>query len=273
MHAAVAGPDDGPLAILLHGFPQHWRMWRPVMIALAQAGLRVVAPDQRGYNLTEKTPPFDIATLVQDVIHLIDACGQRQACLAGHDWGAGVAWALASAHPERVKRLAILNVPHPAVTARALLGGNPRQMLRSTYILVIQIPYLVEWLASRNRFALMRRALIRTSRPGTFSEETLDHYVRAWSQPGALSAMFGWYRALFRAARPGTRQKYAQRIQAPTRILWGERDHALRAELADESAHWLEDGTLIRFPNATHWIVDEYPAEISRHLREHFANS
>jgi pimeloyl-ACP methyl ester carboxylesterase len=240
------------------------------MTALAQAGYRVVAPDQRGYNLTDKQPPYDIGTLVQDVVQLIRACGHEQARVAGHDWGAGVAWSLAATFPERVRQLAIINVPHPVVAARAWLGGNLRQMARSLYIGFFQIPRLPEWLLSRDNFALLRLGLTRSARPGTFSPVDLRHYEEAWRRPGALSGGLGWYRALWSAVRSGEVKKYARRIRVPTIILWGERDQALGVELAEASALWLDAGRLVRFPNASHWIVEESPDEVSRHLLEHF---
>lgn len=270
MHAAVAGPEAGPLVILLHGFPQFWYSWRRQMEVLAEAGFRVVAPDQRGYNLTDKAPPYDIGTLTADIINLIQANGRESACVAGHDWGAGVAWALAAAHPERVQRLAILNVPHPAVVARALLGGNLGQMQRSYYIGMFQIPWLPEQMLSSENYKPLWRAMRNSARRGTFTEDDREKYVAAWSQPGALSAMIGWYRAMFKAAEPGTRRRYARRIQRPTLILWGERDIALGVELAEESVNWLEDGRLIRYPDHTHWIVDELADEVAEQLKAHF---
>ena len=130
MHAAVAGPADGPLLILLHGFPEFWYSWRRQIEPLAQAGFRVVVPDQRGYNLTDKTLPYDTVTLSDDIINLIQACGHERAFVVGHDWGAAVAWTLAGLHPDRVQKLAILNVPHLAPMAKALLGGSFRQILK-----------------------------------------------------------------------------------------------------------------------------------------------
>ncbi len=271
MHAAVAGPATGPLAILLHGFPQFWYAWRRQLERLAEAGFRVIAPDQRGYNLTEKTPPYDIATLVGDIVHLIQANGRESASVAGHDWGAGVAWALAAAHPERVKRLAILNVPHPMVISRALLGGNLRQMLRSYYLGLFQLPVLPEWWLSRANYQPLWWAMHRSARRGTFTEDDRKHYIAAWSQTGALSAMLGWYRAMRQAAEPNNRQRYARPIQVPTLILWGERDIALGVELAEASVNWLEAGRLIRYPENTHWIVDELPDEVAQQLITHFS--
>ncbi len=270
MHAAVAGPENGPLVVLLHGFPEFWYSWRHQIPALAQAGFHVVAPDQRGYNLTEKAPPYDTGTLSQDIVNLIRACGRERACIAGHDWGAAVVWALASAHPERVEKLAILNVPHPSVMVKNLLGGNWRQLGRSWYIFFFQIPGLPERVLSAQTYRGLRGTLKRTSRPGTFSRDDLAKYVAAWTQPGALSAMLGWYRAAARATLNRQPLAPGRTIKAPTLILWGEQDVALGVELAEQSLGYLEQGRLERFPEATHWIHEEFPDEVNRRLSEHF---
>jgi len=269
MHAAVAGPAGGPLLILLHGFPEFWYSWRNQIGPLAQAGYRVIAPDQRGYNLTDKTPPYDTRTLATDIVNLIKACGHEQACVAGHDWGAVVAWTLAGLYPERVKKLAILNVPHPRAMMKALLGGNLRQLLKSWYIYYFQIPGLPEMTLSWPHFANLRRMMKASSLPHTFTDADLDHYRDAWVQPGALSAMLGWYRSIFHRT-PGRATPPIGRITAPTLILWGERDIALSIEVAEQSVAYLADGKLIRFPEATHWIHEDQPGEVTEALLKHF---
>jgi pimeloyl-ACP methyl ester carboxylesterase len=274
MHAAVAGPEGGPLVVLLHGFPEFWYSWRFQIGPLAAAGLRVVAPDQRGYNLTDKSPPYDVDTLVGDIDHLITACGRTSAHVAGHDWGAGIAWGLAAAYPERVERLAILNVPHPGPFSRGLRGGDVLQILRSWYILAFQIPGWPERFFSRRDFTPLARLLRDTANPGTFTDLDLERYKTAWRQPGALSAMIGWYRALVRIGpRPELVERYVRRILAPTLILWGDRDLALRAALAEQSVGWCDDGRLIRYPQATHWVHQDLPEEINRQILAHFRDS
>lgn len=270
LHAAVAGPADGPLVILLHGFPEFYYSWRRQIPALAAAGFRVVAPDQRGYNLTGKTPPFDTDTLSQDIVHLMEACGRPRACVAGHDWGAAVAWALAGRFPHRVERLAILNVPHPAVMLRNIFGGNWRQLARSWYIYFFQIPGLPELMLTADRCRGLRAALADTAQPGTFTATDLEQYVAAWSQPGALPAMLGWYRAAARAALTRRPLAPARRLPMPALILWGEQDVALGVELAEQSLAYLENGRLRRFPEATHWVHQDCPGEVTGELLAHF---
>lgn len=271
MHAVVAGPGDGPLLILLHGFPESWYSWRKQIGPLAEAGYRVIAPDQRGYNLSDKSPPYDLKTLVNDIVHLIQACGHEKAGVIGHDWGAAVGWGLAGGYPEWVRKLAILNVPHPIAMEHALRRGNLSQLLKSWYILYFQIPALSERSLKAFNFAAMRRMMNLSSRPGTFTAEDFKHYRSAWMQPGAIPAMLGWYRALLlRDGRSLRWARHLQRIPAPTLIIWGERDIALSVELAGQSVPFLAEGRLIRFPEATHWVHQEYPEEINRYLLAHF---
>jgi pimeloyl-ACP methyl ester carboxylesterase len=270
MHTVQAGPADGRLTVLLHGFPECWYSFRRQIEPLVQAGYRVVVPDQRGYNLTDKTPPYDVGTLAGDIASLIAACGRQQAFVAGHDWGAAVAWTLAGLYPQVVSRLAILNVPHPQVMAHALRGRNILLILRSWYIFFFQIPRLPEWLLSRRDFTAMRRMMKTSSQPGTFSADDLAVYRDAWAQPGALSATIGWYRTLMRTALSGDPKSVVGRTQAPTLILWGEGDIALGVELAEQSLGWADQGRLVRFPNATHWVHEDLPEQISQHLVDHF---
>jgi pimeloyl-ACP methyl ester carboxylesterase len=272
LHAAVAGPAGGPLVILLHGFPEFWYGWQHAIGPLANAGFRVIAPDQRGYNLTGKQPPYDLRTLAGDIIHLMDAVGQPAAHFAGHDWGGAVGWALAAWHPQRVKRLVAANLPHLLAVQAAIRQFNWRQYLRSWYFLMFQIPRLPEWLLGRRDFALLRQLRHATQRPDAFTETDIERYVQSWRQPGALTAMLGWYRA----ARVSGRQveetrKQFEVIQPPTLILWGERDVALGVDLAEASVSYLANGRLVRFPQSSHWLLAELPDQVNAHLLQHFA--
>ena len=274
LHAATAGEQGRPLVILLHGFPEAWVSFEKQLGPLAAAGYRVVAPDQRGYNLSSKTGPFDLDTLANDVIRLMDACGARQAHWVGHDWGGVVAWHLAERFPQHVRTLAILNVPHPAVSVRSVLKGNVRQFLRSAYVYFFQIPWLPEWLLRRRGYRLMRRSMQASARPGTFTEPALNRYTQLWSEPGALSAMLGWYRSFLRRAPLAYRPGYQPpRYGMPALLLWGERDAALEVSLAEASARLLERGRLVRFPEVSHWIQHEEPEQVTAHLLALFAQA
>jgi len=270
LHAAIAGPEAGPVVVLLHGFPEFWYGWRKQIELLANAGFRVVVPDQRGYNLSSKpsgVANYAIPELVSDVIAIADQLGQRKIYLAGHDWGAAVAWSTAILHPERVAKLAVLNVPHPSVMRRYVFT-RLRQTLRSWYMFFFQIPWLPEAVFSARSFRMGTRALLRSSRPGAFSDDDLAQYRAAWSQTGALTGMIHWYRAAFRH-----RVKFPDRmVRVPTRILWGERDQFLLAEMARESLRYCANAELYTFAHATHWIQHEEPALVCEHLIRFFSS-
>jgi epoxide hydrolase 4 len=268
LHGAAAGPKDGPAVVLLHGFPEFWYGWRRQIEPLAAAGFRVIVPDQRGYNLSSKPSgiaAYALTELVSDVIAIADQLGQEKIFLVGHDWGAAVAWSTALLHPRRVTKLAVLNVPHPSVM-RKFLSTRPLQLLRSWYMFFFQLPWLPEVFFSSFHFRAGSRSLLRSSRPGTFTAEDLAQYRAAWSQPGALTAMINWYRALFR-----TRAKFKDKtVRVPTRILWGERDAFLLAEMAHESLRYCANAELFTFANATHWLQHEEPARVAELLIDFF---
>ena len=278
IHTAQSGPVDGPLIVLLHGFPEYWRAWTKQIEPLAEAGFRVVVPDQRGYNLSDKpkgVKAYRIGTLAADVVGLIDALGREKAVLAGHDWGAVVAWQTAIQYPQRLEKLAILNVPHPAVMMRTL-QKSLRQILKSWYIFYFQIPFLPEWIMSRGNYAPMRRMMKASSGSDTFSEADLDHYAQAWSQPGALTAMLNWYRAMFRQAMRSLsrdeKQGSARRVQIPTLMLWGVKDIALSRQMAQPSIELCDQGRLIFFENATHWVQHDEPDGVTQILVSFFSH-
>jgi pimeloyl-ACP methyl ester carboxylesterase len=268
LQAVAAGPKGGPVVVLLHGFPEFWYGWRRQIAPLAAAGFRVIVPDQRGYNLSSKpvgVAAYALTELVSDVIAIADQLGQEKIFLAGHDWGAAVAWSAALLYPERIARLVVLNVPHPSVM-RKYISTRPRQLLRSWYMLFFQLPWLPETFFSAFNFRTGTRALLRSSRAGTFTTEDLAQYRAAWSQPRAITSMINWYRALFR-----TRAQFPDKIvRVPTRILWGERDDFLMAEMARESLRYCTNAELFTFADATHWLQHEEPARVSELLIDFF---
>jgi pimeloyl-ACP methyl ester carboxylesterase len=270
LNAVTAGPEDGPALILLHGFPEFWYGWRKQISPLAEAGFRVIVPDQRGYNQSSKPAAlrdYRLQPLTSDVIGIADQIGREKILLAGHDWGGAVAWNAAMRYPGRIARLAILNVPHPAVMLR-FLRTKPRQMLRSWYMLFFQIPRLRESLFAAGNFAGGTRSLVDSSRPGTYSAEDLDRYREAWAQPGAATGMINWYRALLREL-PNLKA-VEPRVSVPTRILWGARDRFALPAMATESVKYCDDGELFEFPEATHWIQQEEPERVNKLLIEFF---
>ena len=262
LHYVEAG--EGPLVVLLHGFPQFWYMWRFQIPALAGAGFRVVVPDMRGYNLSEKprgVSSYRVELLARDVERLILACGEESAMVVGHDWGAAVAWVTAMMYPERVKRLGILNVPHPERFARGLL--RPAQLLRSSYMFFFQIPRLPEKGLVVGDFASLRYALRNEQmHPGAFTDEDIERYVEALARPGALTAALNYYRALFRR-NPLKARALLRRIEAPVMVIWGERDRYLGKDLAEPDPTWVPNLRVERLPDASHFVAEDRPDEVN----------
>lgn len=262
LHVVTAGPKDGRPIMLLHGFPEFWYGWRHQIVALVQAGFRVIVPDQRGYNLSDVpkgVKAYALPQLGADIIGLLDHFGVDQVDLVGHDWGAVVAWGVALTFPQRVHRLGILNVPHPVIMIR-FLARAPQQMLKSWYIGFFQIPGLAEWIIKQDNFAAGARAFHTTSQPGTFSDEEITHYQQAWANAGGFTGMINWYRALARYRPPNPADL---RLHMPVLIQWGKKDAFLMHEMAEASAQLCDQGRLIFYDSATHWIQHEEAKQVN----------
>jgi pimeloyl-ACP methyl ester carboxylesterase len=268
LHYVEAG--DGPLIVLLHGFPEFWFTWRLQIAPLAAAGFRVVAPDMRGYNLSSRpagVAAYNVDRLAADVRGLIRERGAGSALLVGHDWGGSVAWATAMNHPEVVDRLAILNAPHPRRLQQGL--RNPRQLRRSWYFFFFQLPGLPERAVRARRWRSFRNSL-RDARP-PYTPEDIDRYVEAWSQPGAATAMINYYRA---AVRQSPKQVNAQLrpISAPTLVIWGQRDRYLGPKLAEPDRGDVPNLDRVeRLPDASHWVHHDQPERVTQLLTDFFA--
>jgi pimeloyl-ACP methyl ester carboxylesterase len=261
LHVVEAGPPDGPLVILLHGFPEFWWGWRHQITPLADAGYHVVAPDMRGYNRSEVPPEiadYRLETLAADILALADSFGGERFSLIGHDWGGVVAWHLASSHPGRLERLVIINAPHPDLWLR-VMKRRPTQALRSAYAAFFQLPRLPEIALGAGNFRVLREMMRRSARDGTFPDDVLQRYVEAWSHPGVLTGMLNYYRALRKRplpAEPG-------RTRTATMVLWGEKDVALEQAVARAALQTCDDGRLEVIPGATHWVHLEEPARVN----------
>ena len=251
LHYIEAG--EGPLVVLLHGFPEFWYGWRRQIQPLAAAGFRVVAPDTRGYNLSSKpkgVKAYDVGLLAADIRDLIHERGAQSALLVGHDWGGSIAWDIAMNHPEVVERLAILNAAHPRKLSQGL--HHPGQLRKSWYFFFFDLPELPEAVVHADRWHFFRHFL-RDARPAFTAEET-DRYIEAWSQPGAATAMINYYRSSVRTP-PKKAEAEIRPVKAPTLVIWGQRDRYLGQELAEPEHDDVPNLDRVeRLPDASHWV-------------------
>jgi epoxide hydrolase 4 len=258
---------EGPLVVLLHGFPEFWYSWRHQIPTLAGAGFRAVAPDMRGYNLSEKPEglhPYRVEALVDDVAGLIRHLGGDRATVVGHDWGGLVGWYAAIMRPEVLDRLVILNAPHPAAYRREFARST--QAIRSWYAGFFQLPVLPEAGIRAADFLLLEQVLRRDPvRPDAFSDEDVRRYKEALGRPGALTAAINYYRA---AARDRDRlfALARSRIDTPTLLVWGEKDRYLVDSLTEGLDEWVSDLRVERIPQASHWIAADAPEQVNRLL-------
>jgi pimeloyl-ACP methyl ester carboxylesterase len=265
LNVAEAGPDDGTPVILLHGFPEFWFGWRHQIGALADAGYHVIAPDQRGYNLSDKpsgVAHYDVDRLADDVAALAAHYTGAPVNLVGHDWGAVAAWWTTTRHPQLVRKLAVLNCPHPAVW-RDAMKRVPAQRRASWYVAAFQIPWLPEALMRARRFDALATAIREAKAP--VSADELARYREAWGRPGALTAMVNWYRAVLRHDFQPIPQGS---IRTPVRIIWGEQDRYALPALAEMSKALCADAELTFLPEATHWVAADAADRVNAMLLE-----
>lgn len=274
LHWVEAG--TGPLVVLLHGFPEFWYSWRHQIPALVDAGYRVVAPDMRGYNDSDKPAGYAAylgEALSGDVAALIEFCGEDRAMVVGHDWGGAVAWMTAMRRPEVVQRLVVMNCPHPGVFKRGI--ANPAQLLRSSYMGFFQVPLAPEAVLRTGNFTGLKWMLRSGSqRAGAFTEADLDRYAEAFAKPGALTGALAYYRAMGRRMAGAARQSGAvaqgngrgpRTITAPTLVIWGRNDPALGSNLADPGD--LVSNRRIEFiEEAAHFVQADAPDRVNELL-------
>ena len=272
LHHVTAGPEDGDLVVLLHGFPECWYAWRHQIPALADASYRVVAPDLRGYGRSsrpEGVAAYGVERVAGDVRDLVGSFDRESAAIVGHDWGGVVATATALYHPAVVDRLAVLNAPYPTNVTDQF---SVRQALRSSYAAFFQLPSVPERLFRAREFALLERAFA-DAKPGAYTETELAVYREAWSQPGALTAMLNYYRAFGRdtvsdLVGGDSAWTAGRRVNCPTLLLWGEKDRALGPEVREAFERSVSDCETKRYPTASHWLHAEFPERVSGDLRE-----
>jgi pimeloyl-ACP methyl ester carboxylesterase len=267
LHAARCG--EGPLMLFLHGFPEYWAMWRPLIEHFGARGRCAVAPDLRGYNLSDKPPTVDAYKakhLVADVLALAAHYTKDKFVLVAHDWGGAVAWGVAIAHPERLSKLVMLNSPHPWIFWRELCH-NPAQQKASEYMLLFRHAKAERVLAENGYARLL----------GAFSdldEGARKALIEAWSQPGALTGGLNYYRAsaLYppSAQDPGAKKLHLEAtdfmVRVPTLVIWGERDTALLPGCLEGLEQVVPGVKVVRVPDATHWVARERTAQVIREI-------
>jgi pimeloyl-ACP methyl ester carboxylesterase len=276
LHYASCGVPGAPLMLFLHGFPEFWYAWRAVLPAFGDR-FHAVAPDLRGYNLSDK--PADVrayraSALVADVDALVRGLGHERCVLVAHDWGGAVAWSFAIAHPQRVAKLVILNAPHPVPFARAL-AGDAEQQTASQYMNWLRRPGS-EAVLARDGFARLDDFFLRLGGAAWFRGEVRDAYHAAWAQPGAIAGGVAYYRASPLHPRSGDDPGAARLqlvdsdfvVRTKTLVVWGERDTALRPVLLEGLERLVPDLRVVRLPAATHWLVHEQPQRVIREIAE-----
>jgi pimeloyl-ACP methyl ester carboxylesterase len=260
---ATAGSGER-LALCLHGFPESAYSWRYQMPLLAQLGYYVWAPDLRGYGGSSRplgVAAYALENLQEDVAALIEASGAKEVVLVGHDWGALIAWYYAMFGRLPISRLIIMNVPHPALMEKGL--RTRRQLAKSWYIFFFQLPWIPEWgLARRSCEAIGRMFRDMAVDKSRFPDEVLRVYRDAAAEPGALTAMVNYYRALIRGLRR-TRRRGIVPIETPTLVIWGEVDAALGKELSYGTENYVGNLTLRYLPNVSHWVQQEAPETVN----------
>ncbi len=265
LHVVTAG--NGPPVILLHGFPENWRSWQQQIPALVGAGFSVLAPDMRGYNLSDRPAPknaYQLDHLVADVVALVQVTGQSRAHIVGHDWGGIIAWAFAEKHPELVDKLVILNAPHLKIYLQKV--RQPRQMFKSWYMFFFLLPRLPEIaLSARNFQAIRDMFKLRPARKTAFTDTDIEQYIDALSQPGALTAALNYYRANFTMAN-ARRFAHSPPLRMETLIIWGELDPALGIELLEGLDQVAPYCRVHRLRDASHWVQNEAPREVNQLL-------
>jgi pimeloyl-ACP methyl ester carboxylesterase len=259
----------GKLVILLHGFPEFWYGWKNQIPVLSKE-YRVVAPDMRGYNLSDKpskVSDYKIEALAKDIAELVSALGEEKAIVVGHDWGAAVAWAVASLHPEVVEKLGILNVPHPNEMSRAFKGFNFSQWKKSWYIFFFQLPFVPEkMIGTEKSFRATFKSMLM--RKGAISKEDIAKYVEAYRQPGAVKATVSYYRAAFRSFLTPVKMP---KVKAPVLMLWGEHDTALGKELTYRTKDYCDSTCEILYDSTSgHFVQHDNPEWVNRKLLEFF---
>jgi pimeloyl-ACP methyl ester carboxylesterase len=279
LHVVTAG--KGPLMLFLHGFPEFWYEWKNQLAEFGKDHL-AVAPDMRGYNLSDKPEAlnqYKMNVLVEDIRALADHFShQKKFVLVAHDWGGAVAWTFAIQHPDMLDKLVIVNAPHPGVFGR-LLASDAAQQQASQYMLMFRSPQAEQSLAANDYGFLVRIVLEGGLKSGIFTEDDKPAYIKAWSQPGALTGGLNYYRAN-EVGPPAPGQATGDvggsfaadpsnlMVKVPTLVIWGEKDTALLVQNLDGLEKFVPQLTINRIPDGSHWVIHEKRAEVNAAIRD-----
>jgi pimeloyl-ACP methyl ester carboxylesterase len=269
---------QGKLIMFVHGFPEFWYGWEKQLVEFGK-DYQAVAPDMRGFNLSSKPAEIEkyhVNDLIEDLRALAEHLGHEKFIMVAHDWGGAVAWSAALRQPEMLEKLIIINSPHPALFARELLN-NPDQQKASQYMLMLRSAE-AERVLSENNFAALMDVLVQFGSKWEMSEEKRSKYIDAWSQPGALTGSLNYYRVS--PLYPPTSKKDEDQIfsilnlpnemfavKVPTLVIWGEQDQALLTGNLDGLEEYIEDLTVKRIPDGTHWVIHEQPELVNSLIR------
>ncbi|MBO0777972.1 MAG: alpha/beta hydrolase [Ktedonobacteraceae bacterium] len=266
MHYVTQG--EGPLIVLLHGFPEFWYSWRIQIPFLADLGYTVVAPDLRGYNDSDKPRTgYTVSTLLRDIVGLIKGLERDKAVIVGHDWGGALAWQFAIRYPQMTEKLIGLNAPPPWTFAREM--GTLKQMRKSWYIFFFQLPWLPELALGRNHAEAIGRMLYSSAvQKAAFPPDVLERYRDAMSKPGVLTAAINYYRKLPRWPIRSKQVSLSGTVSAPTLLIWGEQDIALGIEMTHGLEQWVPDIEVKYLPDSGHWVQQEKPEQVNQFIAE-----
>ena len=258
---------EGKLMLMLHGFPEFWYSWRHQITAFSNH-YRVVAPDLRGYNDSDKLQSiqsYSISELTKDIAGIITNLGYEKCILVGHDWGGAIAWYFAEQHPDMVERLIVLNIPHPAKFMEGL--RTPQQLKKSWYVFFFQLPFLPELLFKWNNYKAIESAFVKMAiNPSAFTDEDIQAYKKSAAKPGALTAMINYYRCFIRQHLRS--EKSWKQLDMPTLMIWGENDTALGKELTYGTDDYVNDLTIKYIPNCSHWVQQEQPELVNQYIAD-----
>eukprot|EP00992_Anisonema_acinus_P006737 TRINITY_DN2252_c0_g1_i1.p1 TRINITY_DN2252_c0_g1~~TRINITY_DN2252_c0_g1_i1.p1 ORF type:complete len:358 (+),score=113.17 TRINITY_DN2252_c0_g1_i1:62-1135(+) len=283
-HNVIPSAKYGKLLIFLHGFPESGIItWRHQLVHFAKLRrFHILAPDMRGFNTSSKGEQSDPITecnyqeMAEDLAVMITMLGYEQAHVVGHDWGAAAAWTFAMHYPAMVEKLVVINYPHPAVIDQFLF--NTEQLRRSWHALFFQLDHIAEWRIHAQNFSWLIGLTIGTSNPGSYTEEEVARLRKSWEEPRAIGALLAWFRYLVRDHFPFVdhfqrlinRSPHAGRIKPPTLMLWGDKDAYFLREMARPSIDLCDDGSLVHFPHATHWLPNDDPKGVNSAIQNFF---